>query len=162
MAEQTPEGVPQCLWEPTMQSIWLVHDTKSFGTKGETSKQDRRLDFRLTYPEWLVIYFDVLGLDKSAYDKWKANKTASAQGSVVSILGEFDEEIPSFPMLSRIRSPFYDVVFELDEIEDFRQECLRIKASTSNAMALRGIEKLLLLYDRARQLGLSIYFVSNE
>jgi hypothetical protein len=161
MTEQTSKGEPEDLLEPGMQSTWLVSDTKAFGTKGETSEQDRSLDFGLTYQEWLAIYFDALGLDKSGYQRWAAKKPSLSQRGVVTILTEFDEEISSYPMLSRIRGPFYDVAFESDEVDKLRQECLRVQASTSNAVALRGLEKLLRICDHAQKLGLSIYLVSN-
>ncbi len=161
MGEQTPKAKPEDLLEPTMHSIWLVSDTKAFGIKGETSKQDRSVDFRLTYQEWLAIYFDALGLDKSGYEKWAAKKVVLGQHNVVSILTEFDEEIAGFPLLSRMRGPFHDAVFELGEVDGLRNECQRVQSDTSNVLALQGLKTLLLICDRAQQLGLSIYFVSN-
>jgi hypothetical protein len=158
MVEQISKDEPETPLEPSMQFTWLVRDTKAFGTKGETSKDDRSLDLHLTYQEWLAIYFDAFGLDKSGYDRWTAKNPTLAQHSILS---EFDEEIPGYPMLSRIRGPFYDVVFELDEVEQLRQECLRVQASTSNAIALRGLKKLLRICDCAENLRLSIYLVSN-
>ena len=161
MGEQTPKVKPEDPLEPGMHSTWLVRDTKAFGTKGETSKQDRPLNFGLTYQEWLAIYFDALGLDKSGYERWTAKTPSLSQRSVITILTEFDEEISGYPILSRIRSPFYDAVFESDEVGRLRQECLRVQASTSNAVALHGLEKLLRICDYAENLGLSIYLVSN-
>jgi hypothetical protein len=160
MVEETSKTTPEELCEPSMQLIMLVHDTEAFAERGVTSKQDRKLDIRLTYPEWLALYFDALGLDKTAFDQVKAESYSSQDGIIV-ILGEFDEEIPGFPMLSRIRGPYHDAIFEVNEIEDLREECLRVKASTSNALALQGIEKLLIISEQARSLGLIIYFVSN-
>jgi hypothetical protein len=161
MVEETQQATPENVWEPSMHSIWLVSDTRAFGTKGETCEQDHSVGWSLTYQEWLAIYFDALGLDKSGYEKWAAKKVVLGQHNVVSILTEFDEEITGFPMLSRIRGPFHDAVFELNELDALRNECLQVQSSTSNALALRGLEKLLLICDRAQKLRLSIYFVSN-
>lgn len=161
MRKQTPKEKVPSIVEPTMQSVWLVRDTQVFGTKGETSGEDRSMELRLTYGEWLAIYFDALGLDKNTYSNWTTNKASSFQKGVITLVTEFDEDISEFPILSRIRSPFRDVVFELNEVEDLRAECLRVKARTSNSEALRGIEKLLHVENLARQLGLSIYLVSN-
>jgi hypothetical protein len=147
--------------EPEMPAIWLVRDPKAFGMKGETSEQDRSLNLRLTYQEWLAIYLDGLGLDKDGYEKWAAKKVVLGQHSVATILTELDEEIPSFPLLSRIRGPYHDVVFEPHELEDLHKECLRVQASTSNTLALHGLEKLIHVDEQAQRLGLSIYFVSN-
>ncbi|MEK6289584.1 MAG: hypothetical protein AABO57_28040 [Acidobacteriota bacterium] len=160
MVEETSKTTPEDLSEPSMQSIMLVADTEAFAERGETSKQDRTLDIRLTYPEWLALYFDALGLDKTAFDQMKAERYSSSDG-VIAILIEFDDEIPGFPMLSRIRGPYHDAVFEVNEIESLREECSRVKGSTSNTLALQGIEKLLIISEQARSLGLIIYFVSN-
>ena len=160
MVEQTPSTKPEDLL-PNMQSIWLVRDTEAFGTRGETSSSDRSLDLRLTYQEWLAVYFDALGLDKSGYDEWASKQPSPAQHNVISILTEFDEDIVGFQMLSRIRGPYHDAVFQVDELEALRNECLHVQSGTSNVLALRGIEKLLFICDRARELRLSIYFLSN-
>lgn len=161
MVEKAQEANSDELWEPEMQAIWLVRDPKGFGMKGETSEHDRSLNWRLTYREWLAIYLDGLGVDKDGYEKWAAKKVVLGQPNTATILTELDEEIASFPMLSRIRGPYHDVVFELDELEDLHKECLRVQASTSNTLALQGLNKLIHVYDQARRLGLSIYLVSN-
>jgi hypothetical protein len=160
MAERTQDDAkPEDSWEPEMPMTWLVRDTRAFGVDGKTSPADHPVDLRLTYQEWLAIYFDALGLDKSAFEETAARLAAQGQGQ--SFLTEFDDEIPGFPLLSRIRGPYHDVVFERDELEDLRKECLKVQASTSNTLALQGLEKLIHIYDQARRLGLSIYFISN-
>jgi len=160
MAERTQDAKPEDTWEPEMPMTWLVRDSRAFGVDGKTSLADHPVDLRLTYQEWLAIYFDALGLDKSGYEEEVA-KRASEGNKVPTFLTELDEEIPGFPLLSRIRGPYHDVVFERDELEDLRKECLKVQANTSNTLALQGLEKLIHIYDQARRLGLSIYFVSN-
>lgn len=144
-----------------MPGIWLVEDTKAFGMEGKTSDRDRPLDLRLTYQEWLAIFLDALEVDKASYEKWASKRVLVGQSEVATLLTEIDEKIPSYPMLSRIQGPYHDVVFEHNELEDLHQECLRAKLSTQNALALKGLDKLIHAYDQARQLNLSIYFVSN-
>jgi len=101
------------IWEPQMPSIWLVQDTKAFGMKGKTSDRDRLLSFRLSYQEWLAIYLDALGLHRSGYEKW-AGKTAGRESSgAATVLTEIEEEIPGFPLLSRVRGPYHDVVSKI-------------------------------------------------
>lgn len=160
MVEKVQEANSDEVWEPEMPAIWLVRDPKAFGMNGETSEHDRSLDLRLTYQEWLAIYLDGLGLDKDGYEKWAGKKVVLGRDSIPTILTEL-EEIPNFPMLSRIRGPYHDVVFEPNELKDLHQECLRVQASTSNTLALQGLKKLIHVYDQARRFGLSIYFVSN-
>lgn len=159
MESQQPRA--EKFWEPEMPSIWLVEDTKAFGTQGKTSGRDRSLDLRLTYQEWLALFLDALAVDKAGYEKWAAKRVVVGQRQPATLLTEIDEEIPGYPTLSRIRGPYHDVVFERDELEDLYSECLKVKGNTTNRLALRGIQKLLHVYDEARHLGLNIYFVSN-
>jgi predicted KAP-like P-loop ATPase len=44
---------------------------------------------------------------------------------------------------------------------ELHEECLQVQKRTSNRSALEGIKKLLLICDRAQNLQLSIYLVSN-
>jgi hypothetical protein len=159
MAERTQDANREEDWEPEMQATWLVRDTRTFGVDGKTSPADHPVDLHLTYQEWLAIYFDAFGLDKSDYDEMAAKR--AALGQPPSILGVIDEEIPGFPLLSRIRGPFHDAVFEANEVGALREECLQVQNRTSNPLALEGIKKLLLICDRAQNLKLSIYLVSN-
>lgn len=159
--EKTHQLTPEQAWEPEMPMIWLVRDTKAFGLDGRTSPDDRSVEFRLTYQEWLAIFLDALGVDKDGYEKWAAKRVVIGQPGVVTLLTKIDEEVPEYPMLSRMRGPYHDVAFERDELEDLHKECLRAKALTSNRLALQGLDKLIHVYDQAKELGLSIYFVSN-
>ena len=159
MAERTLDTKPEDSWEPEMPMTWLVRDTRGFGVDGKTSPADHPVDLHITYQEWLAIFFDALGLDKSDYDEMAAKRAALGQPK--SLLAVLDEEIPGFPMLSRIRGPFHDAVFEANEVGALREECLQVQNRTSNPLALEGIRKLLLICDRAQNLKLSIYLVSN-
>jgi len=160
MADRDKNVKPEDVWEPEMPMTWLVRDTTAFGVDGKTTSADHSVDLRITYREWLAIYFDALGLEKSGYEEAVA-KRAFEGNKVPTFLTEFDEEIPGFSMLSRIRGPFHDAVFEADEVNALRQECLQVQPKTSNSMALEGMRKLLLICDRAQDLGLSVYLISN-
>src|SRR5258708_2703535 len=103
LAERTQNARPEDSWEPEMPMTWLVRDTRVFGVDGKTSPADQLVDLRLTYQEWLAIYFDGLGLDKSGYEEVAAKRAALRQPK--TFLTELDEDIPGFPMLSRIRGP---------------------------------------------------------
>ena len=105
------------------------------------------------------MYFDVLDADGGEYKKWVKEHPKEAQGSLPPI--EFVNVVPDYPMLSRICGYLCDAVFELEEVEQLRQECLRVKATTSNPLALRGIKKLLRVCDEAQKLGLNIYLMSE-
>lgn len=161
MVDPVQSNEPEEFWEPEMPAVWLVRNPEGFGVHGESSPVDQPVDLRLTYQQWLAIYLDALDLDKPRYEEWAAQRVVMGEERVVSLLTEFDEQIPGFPMLSRIRGPFYDAVFEADDVTALRQECLQVQNRTANPLALAGIKTLLLICDRAQNLKLSIYFVSD-
>jgi hypothetical protein len=140
--------------DPGMHVTWLVNDTDAFPINpGPTSERDRNLHFGVNYREWFALYFDVLGVG--------VKDLLTNGASEVSRIAEFDEEIPDYPMLSRINGMLYDAVFESTEVDALRTECLRVQSQTTNQLALRGIEKLLRICDWALHLDLSIYLMCN-
>jgi hypothetical protein len=145
--------------DPGMLHTWLVEDAKAFFCNpGAASERDRHLNFGLNYQEWLALYFDVLGVDRSGFDKYVAENPSEAQ---THFIGGFDEEIPDYPMLSRMDDILHDAIFEGDEVEQLRRECLRVKSGTSNVLALRGLEKLIHICDWARSLNLNIFLMCD-
>jgi hypothetical protein len=146
--------------DPGFLYTWLVEDAEAFFYKpGGASKRDRQLHFGLTYQEWLTLYFDVLGIDRSGFDKWAAeHPEEAAKGNYID---GFSEELPDYPLLSRIHSYLDDAIFEGDEIRQLRDECLRVKSNTSNVLALRGLDKLIHICDWARSLNLNIFLMCD-
>ena len=145
--------------DPGMLQTWLVEDaTAFFHNPGRASERDRHLNFGLKYKEWLALYFDVLGLDKSGFDKRAAENPEEAKNQ---LLGGFEEVISGYPMLSRINNILHDAVFEDVEVEELREECLRVKADTSNQAALSGLNKLIHICDWARELELNIFLMCD-
>jgi hypothetical protein len=61
----------------------------------------------------------------------------------------FAKIIPEFPMLGRINYLFEDVFFDAGEVEQLRNECLKIKTATTDAAADLGLRKLLYSCDEA-------------
>ena len=140
--------------DPGMHVTWLVQDTDAFFLNpGSASESDRLLHFGLKYPEWLALYFDVLGVGK------KRVPSATETASLANFIPEFNEDIPGYPMLSRIQGKYFDAVFEPDEVESLRQECLWVKSFATNALAVRGLDKLIQICDWAQQLNLSIFLM---
>lgn len=151
--------------EPGMHTTWLVNDTEAFTLDPKpTSIQDRVLPLGLKYMEWYTLYFDILNVDQGRYKKWVEDNPIKALNTCA---GEFQEKAAEslcrrgYPMLSRIRGRLYDAVFEADEVEQLRQECLRVQANTSNDVALHGLNKLLRICDWAQKLNLSIYLMCD-
>ena len=145
--------------DPGMHVTWLVKDTQAFcQNPGPTSARDRALNFGLNHREWLALYFDVLEVDRSVSDKLVAEFASRSQKYIAD---EFEEEIPGYPMLSRINGIYRDAVFERSEVEVLRQECLQLKSHTSNPIALKGADKLLKISDWAQHLNLSIFLMCD-
>jgi hypothetical protein len=159
MSKETFDVELKDFHDPGMLHTWLVEDAKAFFyNPGAASEHDRHLNFGLNYKEWLALYFDVLGLDRSGLDKFVAENPSEAEHNFI---GGFDEDMPSYPMLSRIDNILHDAVFEGDEVEQLREECLRVKAGTSNIVASRGLDKLIHICDWARRLNLNIFLMCD-
>lgn len=148
--------------DPGMHVTWLVQDLMAFGTHpGPTSDRDRSLHFGLTHREWVSLYFDVIGVNREGYKKILKRMEDSPQSITI---GEFDEDDPGlkdYPMLSRISGINYDAIFERAEVDQLRRECLHLKAQTSNELALRGLDKILLICQWAKKLDLNIYLMAD-
>lgn len=145
--------------DPGMHMTCLVQDTGTFSIKpGPTSERDRTLQFGITYEEWVALYFDVLDVDHGAHKRWAKSHPDEADNTVIP---EFQGEIENYPMLSRICGFLYDAIFEADEVEQLRLECNSVQVSTSNEVARRGLNKLLLICRWAQTLNLSIYLMCN-
>jgi hypothetical protein len=158
MGDDKPEPDLEDFYYPGMHVTWLVKGTEAFfKNPGPTSDHDRTLSFGLNYHEWLALYFDALGVDRSGFDKI----VAEAPEGQKCLLSEFDEEISGYPLLSRINGIYRDAVFESDEIGTLRQECLQVKSETSNPIALKGVDKLLKICDLAQQLDVSIFLMCD-
>ena len=137
----------------TIHYTWLVADPDAFEKDpGPTSGRDIRLATGLTYQEWRELFFVVLNADPE-----------QLAGSITTgrPISEFDEDIPGLPMISRINGVYYDAVFEAHEVEVLEQEVKRLLHEVTNPIALSGLEKLRVITSRAKQLGLSIFFMCD-
>ena len=119
-----------------------------------TEITDRRLPLFFEGPEWSSLFHDVLrAKDRDPLspsedlDKWSQRQRA-----------RFQESIPDYPMLGRIWDTYIDVHYQPEEVRRLRDECLRVKSSTSNPTALSGLDKLIAASDEALKdrLGLSL------
>ena len=158
MTSQNAESELTDFNDPGMHVTWLVKDAEAFEMDpGPTSEHDRILHFGLKYREWLALYFDTLGVGS----KWipPVTETMSLADNVMP--SEFDEDITDFPMLSRICGILWDAVFEANEVEGLRQECLRVKSFATNPLALKGLDKLIQICAWAQRLNLSIFLMCN-
>jgi hypothetical protein len=137
----------------TIHYTWLVSDTEAFFKKpGPTSPRDTNLPIGLTYQEWRELFFVVLNADP--------DQLAGSNASGRPIM-EFEEDIPGLPLLSRIDGVYRDAVFEANEVDLLEQEVKSLLSEVTNPLARSGLEKLLTITSRAKELGLSIFFMSD-
>ncbi len=131
------DSAPSDFVERGMHVAWIVHRTSTDGQRGETVSGTRRmLHFSVTNNEWRTIHTDVL------------DKTPVADG--IS-----HPDTRSFPLLSRI-SEYESVYFRNVEVVALREECLRARSSTSTPLAIRGLDKILLLCNWAQRMAADI------
>jgi hypothetical protein len=118
---------------------------------------DRVLGMYLGGLEWSAVFQQVLGCPDGTpfkpgdiLDEWKKKHQA-----------QFQESIPDYPMLGRIWDTYIDVHYQPEEVRQLRDECLRVKSSTSNPVALRGLDKLIAACDGALKGGLGLSLLSE-
>jgi hypothetical protein len=140
----------------------LVKDVQEFYTNPELST-DYFLDFGLTIGEWVEIYVDVIKIETLLPENQlsrteiildKVNPSNEGKNYVSS----FEGDIAGYPMLSRINTNSFNVIFQGNMVNELKTECLRLKKSTSNKVALSGLNKLIRMSNLAQKDGLAIYF----
>lgn len=74
---------------------------------------------------------------------------------------KFQQFIPDYPMLGRIWDTYIDVGYQGDEVKSVREECLKVRAKTSNFTALEGLAKLIKACDEGLEMGLGLYLACD-
>lgn len=74
---------------------------------------------------------------------------------------EFQRSISDYPMLARLWDTYIDVSYQPEEIGQLRNECLKVKAATSNRVAWQGLDKLISGCDEALKYGLGLHLASE-
>lgn len=124
------DAVPSDFVEQGMHVAWVVYTGRLEGAREGPSPSDRRmLHFSVTTKEWRQI-------EAELFDETTTTGVARSRS------GEF-------PLVAKIQES-ESTYFRAGEIAALRQECLRARASTSNPLAIRGLDKLLLLCNWAQ------------
>jgi len=119
------EGDPVDFVEPGMHVAWIMRMGAAAGQghSGADVGERLMLHFSVSADEWQTIVSDILGREPS-----------------------------SFPLLGRIREDD-SVYFHRTEIERLRVESVHARAGTSAALAIRGIDKVIMLCKWAQRTG---------
>jgi hypothetical protein len=136
-----------------MNQVFLIKDIKRFQQEILLTPDDKDLGMKFGYDEWLEILLNVFDIDKNL-DEPVREKIKARKGFL-----SLTNELPGFPLFSRIQGVTRDAVFQEHEIHLLKEECDRIKHFTTNSKAFNGIGKLLKICDAAESHRLNIYFL---
>ena len=141
--------------DPGMHSVFLVEDIKKFVKCLRLEENDIELSFGLKYDEWLSILIEAFNIDKN-FDE--INKKSLLEKKILLTL---NNELPFFPLFSRIKSFIADAAFDKGEISFLKIECNQLLDTVKNKKSRRGIEKMIMICDWAIASSKNIYFLGN-
>jgi hypothetical protein len=134
-------------------SSW--HDTQS--------KSARWLNLSFGGAEWEALFHDVLNVPRVEHELQVEGQNSEEKWKAIEIERRlrFQQAIPDYPMLGRIHSLYDDVVYKRDEIKQLRAECIKVRNSTKNPLALKGLRTLTLACNKAMKLKMGLFFASD-
>lgn len=153
---ETRESRPLELLAAGNLRIYAVRDPHSWNYR--TNEVDRYLeDFGGS--EWIALFRDVLKCPMGIDQPLGAGEDSREWRERNRL--RFQQAIPDYPMLGRIWDTYADVIYTPPEPAQLRDECLRVKARTSDVIAVRGLDKLILACDEALRDGVGVYLASD-
>ncbi len=118
----------------------------------------RHLEVFLGGPDWASIFYDALRCPR-------ASNVLTVRTDEVELAEtrklKFQQAIPEYPLLGRIWDMYTDVKYEAKEIDQLRNECFRVKASTTSDRAIKSLDKLIYACDEALGSGLGLFLASD-
>ena len=129
--------------------VYISYDLNLSGRSWDESKGDRHLHICINDEDLLFVasemFHFVVGslpeVEKYVYRNWKDNAA---------------QIISTFPMLNRIEEMYADALYQADEVTSLREECVKLKAFTTNKSADLGLRKLIYSCDEAIKAGLCL------
>ncbi|HMU35175.1 MAG TPA: hypothetical protein PKC89_15065 [Pyrinomonadaceae bacterium] len=94
-----------------------------------------------------ALYFEGIGVPR-----WESLTAETVEEQTAIYWERFNERMDKFPLLGRTRDTDVDVDYTSAEVPPLMAECESIAAATSNAKALRALQKLLLAAGRVATL----------
>jgi hypothetical protein len=120
---------------------------------------DRYLDLRLNGDEWDALYLQVLRCPDAGQVPRLPNEDTAEWHKRFS--EEFQQAIPTQPMLARIYDLFIYVSYAPHEIEQLSVECVKLEATTSNEKARSALAKVIAACNEASKLRVGLMFVPD-
>src|SRR5437762_5254725 len=108
------------------------------------TQNDRHPGLSFNGQEWESIFIETLG----------------CPGEVTG-QSEFKEAMKEYPMLGRIWDLYEDIVYAPNEVILLNEDCLQVKAMTSNPVAQEGVRKLLFGCEEAARCNYGLLLASD-
>ena len=73
----------------------------------------------------------------------------------------FQQSLFAYPLLGRVFDMYEDADYQAEEIDQLREECLRVRRGTQHAPAIRALDKLILACNKASDRGIGLSLSSD-
>ena len=135
---------------------YVVHDPINYWEGGH-HKDDFYVGFDFHWGDWEALFWGALNA---------AGRDGYIQGEDINEFHErnrrkFQESISEYPLLGRIFDRYEDVVYEAEEVNQLRDECLRAREGTNHAGAIKALNKLTLACNKASGHVLGLRLISD-
>ncbi len=131
--------------------IYVTRDPDPVKFPNGLSNNDHMSSF-LTGKEWEALFLDEL----------KCPDRGSISSGNSEVYGaRFAAALRTYPLLGRISDMYIYVCYESEEVQQLREECLRVQRLTTNPKAAQGLVKLVQACDEALINGSGLLFVPD-
>ena len=125
--------------------------------EGWDESTDRHLHRGILEPEWVALFFKVLGCPPAEpYVNGEDTNEFRKR-----FRQRFREAIPEYPMLARITDYYDDVWYQAEEVVRLRGECERVRCATEEKDALKALMELLAACQEAQSQNLGLLLVAD-
>jgi len=106
----------------------------------------------LFYESWEALFFKVLGCPDTERLECESRDAFHERWTQ-----KFCEAIPEYPLLGRLSYFYHDVWYELEEVAQLRDECIKVQSGTNDKDALEGLNSLIIACDEAERHKLGLF-----
>lgn len=140
-------------------AIFAMREPTFMSFSGGLSGIDRYLDLRLNGDEWAALYIQALRCPEAGQVPRFPSEDPAEWGKRYG--AQFQQAMPSQPMLARIYDLFSYVSYAPDEIEQLSIECVKLEATITNEKARSALAKLIAACNEASKLRVGLLFVPD-
>jgi hypothetical protein len=141
-------------------TIIATPDSNPSILSGTSASSIQDLDMgELESEDWDAIFYQVLKCPVAADEPFASGETVEDWQERFSL--KFQQAIPAYPMLSQIWNLDIYITYNPQEVRQLHEECLQVKAGTSNKKALNGLAKLSEACEEALKRGYSLVLIPD-